>query len=94
MPEPRWRDVDPQTKACSHCGGTHWGTGLECPYREENMGEPCVVCQTRTNYCCSDCGIDSGGKKKVYVCISDTCRDTHERDHAALAAGPHDHDHL
>lgn len=87
MPEPRWRDVDPKTSNCSHCGGMHFGTGLECPFREENMGQPCVVCQERTCYCCSDCAIDSAGREKVYVCTSDTCRDTHERDHAARAEG-------
>lgn len=83
MPEPRWRDVDLKGN-CSHCGGMHFGTGLECPYREENMGQPCRVCEQRTNYCCSDCAIDGAGK--VFVCISDTCRDTHQRDHAARVA--------
>lgn len=84
MAEPRWRDVDLQTRKCSHCDGTHYGTGLECPYREENMGEPCLVCKLRTNYCCSDCAIDDMGK--VYVCTHEDCRDVHQRDHDARAA--------
>lgn len=83
MTEPRWRDVDTKGK-CSHCGGTHHGTGLECPYREENMGQRCQVCEQRTNYCCSDCAID--GKGKVYVCVSESCREVHQRDHDARAA--------
>lgn len=64
---------------CSHCGGTHYGTGRECPYREENMGRPCTVCDERTNYCCSDCAIDIGGK--IYVCTKDACRTEHEKKH-------------
>lgn len=78
MPEPRWLDVDTKGN-CSHCAGVHYGTGLECPYREKNMGEPCVVCAERTSYCCSDCAIDGAGK--VYVCIKDACRTEHEKKH-------------
>lgn len=82
MSEPRWRDVDLKTGICSHCGGTHHGTGLECPYREENMGQPCTGCGERTCYCCSDCGIDGAGK--VYVCTKDACRLTHEKKHKGM----------
>ena len=72
-------DVD-QMGNCSHCGGVHFGTGASCPFREENMGEPCVVCGERTNYCCSDCAIDRTGR--VYVCTEDACRTEHEKKHA------------
>ena len=74
---------------CANCGGTHYGSN-ECPYLEKNMGEPCVVCGARTSYCCSDCAID--GKGKVYICELDTCRDTHQRDHAATSMRPEEPD--
>jgi hypothetical protein len=82
MPEPRWRDVAANGE-CSHCGGTHYGTGSECPYREENMGEPCVQCGDRTSYCCADCRLDGAGS--VYVCIKDSCRTEHEKKHVKPA---------
>lgn len=79
---PRWNDVD-ERGACSHCGGAHYGTGPECVFREENMGEPCSMCGERTCYCCSDCAIEGAGK--VYICIKDGCRDVHEQKHFVAA---------
>ena len=38
----------------------------------------CTVCGERTDWACSDCAIDSGGRKTVYVCNKTACRDAHE----------------
>jgi hypothetical protein len=39
----------------------------------------CSICGGDTDLCCSDCGIESGGEKTVYVCSRSECRDEHER---------------
>jgi hypothetical protein len=60
---------------CPNCGGTHFGS-FKCPY----IKEPCSVCGELTIMACSDCAIDSGGKKSVHVCQKSECRDKHEAD--------------
>jgi hypothetical protein len=66
---------------CDKCGGTHYGS-LKRPY---NLA-PCVVCGDQTIYACSDCGIDSGGKRSVHVCEKPTCLETHEKQHPTTDA--------
>lgn len=58
---------------CPDCGGTHFGSN-KCPF----IKAPCCVCDDPTILACSDCGIDSGGKTSVHVCVKDSCRDEHE----------------
>lgn len=60
-------------KNCPKCGGTHFGSN-ECPYKIS----PCVICGIDTIMACSDCAIDSGGKKSVHVCNLTACMDAHE----------------
>lgn len=60
---------------CSNCGGTHYGSH-QCPYKSL----PCVVCGIATIFACSDCAINSGGKKTVHVCEKAHCKDSHEKD--------------
>lgn len=62
---------------CPRCGGTHYGSN-GCPYIEA----PCSVCGKLTILACSDCSIDSGGKRSVHVCSNSGCRDVHERQHS------------
>lgn len=40
--------------------------------------KPCVVCGADTDWCCADCGIDSGGENIPHVCPTSACRDAHE----------------
>jgi hypothetical protein len=63
---------------CPICGGDHFGSN-RCPFIEE----PCLVCGDMTVTACSDCTIESGGRKTVHICIKPECRDEHERQHAA-----------
>lgn len=72
---------------CPKCGGTHFGS-YECPY----ISAPCIVCGDSTILACSDCAIDSGGKKSVHVCKKSECRDAHEADrHGSGAAAGDGH---
>lgn len=41
----------------------------------------CVECGDSTFLACSDCAIDSEGKRTVYVCAKASCRDAHEKKH-------------
>ena len=59
---------------CPHCGGDHFGSYL-CPFIEA----ACVVCGDLTVLACSDCAIESGGRKSVHVCAKPSCQDEHER---------------
>jgi ribosomal protein L32 len=66
----------PIAKSCPTCGGTHIGH-RDCPF----TSAPCVVCEEPTVMACSDCAIDSGGRKSVHVCARSSCRLVHERQH-------------
>jgi hypothetical protein len=65
-------DIVAAKEDCAICGGKHFPTGTQCPFRLD----PCVVCGTPTVWACSDCAIDVGGS--VHVCNSASCRDAHE----------------
>lgn len=38
----------------------------------------CCVCGKVTEWACADCGIDSAGKKTVFICNDRKCRDKHK----------------
>jgi hypothetical protein len=59
---------------CPNCGGDHWGHS-ECPF----ISAPCVICGEATIFACSDCAIDSDGKKSVHVCGKRECREQHDK---------------
>jgi hypothetical protein len=61
---------------CPVCGGDHFGS-VACPY----IPAPCVVCGEQTVMACSDCAIESGGRRSVHVCAKRECRDHHEAAH-------------
>jgi hypothetical protein len=58
---------------CPTCGGTHFGSNV-CPF----IPAPCAICGDETILACSDCAIDSGGKRSVHVCQKSECRKLHE----------------
>lgn len=74
---------------CKNCGGQHYGSPLDyCPY----IKSACVVCGAETIYSCSDCAIDSSGKKSVHVCPKVACQREHETlhpDHKLQDLSPH-----
>lgn len=57
---------------CPKCGGFHFEQS-GCPFPH-----PCSICGNGTDLACSDCAINSGGEKVVYVCLNPKCRDLHE----------------
>lgn len=61
--------------------------GAETP--EVTKEGPCDVCGSPTAWLCADCGIDSGGALKVFVCSSALC----QRRHEARAHGRPDREH-
>jgi len=72
------RKIQQPEPKCDNCGGIHYGSPRGyCPYIKAD----CVVCGTPTIYACSDCAIDSGGKKSVHVCADVACQRKHEELH-------------
>jgi len=61
-------------KNCPVCGGDHFGS-YKCPF----ISAPCVVCGDMTILACSDCAIESDGKRRVHVCAKPECCAEHER---------------
>ena len=43
------------------------------------ISKPCTICGIETEFCCADCGINSGGEQIPHVCNKVECRNNHEK---------------